>query len=316
MKEANKMKKTTTKMAAVPLFVVFATVAVQLAVLFLIRRGLIPGDKAGDDASLLMAGFSQVAAYVLTVVFVRIIMGRDMTGIMFRPRNGVNPVPLILAAVGLIIAASGFTAMINDSVYGFFEVGSDTDMFAENNIFVIFIVSVLIPAFFEELVFRGLILTNLLPYGRTFAIIVSGVIFGVVHGTVTQILFATLAGIVLGWVYVETGSLWCGILVHFINNLISICEGAIISALPYGTALKYIYIIEIAVLAVGLASAVYAVSSMKKRRERATENGFFGTKPEIFRPAEKTIELKAGLAAFFNPVMIVFLLYSFLPILL
>ena len=243
-------------------------------------------------------------------------MGNDLMRIKFRPRKGVNPVSLALAAVALIIAASRFTAIFNDAFFGFFDVGPEQDIFEKYNIFVILITSVIIPAFFEELVFRGLILTNLLPYGRAFAIVVSAVIFGAIPGTVTQILFATLAGVVLGWIYVETGSIWCGIFVHFINNLVSVCEGAIISALPYNTAMKYVYIIEITVLTLGIISAVASFFAEKKRKEQATQNGFFGITPVTFRGVETRVGIKDGLTAFFNPVMIVFLLYSFLPIFL
>ncbi len=316
MEDLRKMKSTTAKMAAVPLFVILVTVVIQLVLVFAIELELIPGIVLDPDSSVLLASFSQVVAYLLAVFFVKLLMKKDSVKIRFRPRSGMSIAPLILAAVGLIIAASRFSAILNSIFFGYFDVASDSDMFAENNIFVIFIVTVIIPAFFEELVFRGLILTNLLPYGRSFAIIVSGIIFGVIHGTVSQILFATLAGIVLGWIYVETDSVWCGVLVHFINNLISVCEGGIISALPYETAIKYIYIIEIAVLLIGIASAVYVAKTMKRRRESATENGFFGIKPSIFRPAEKAVDLRSGLSAFFNPIMIIFVLYSILPIFL
>lgn len=316
MENVKKMKRTTMKMAAVPLLIVLVTVVLQLAVLFLGRRGLVPSIAMGETAAFLIASFSQVAAYLFSVLFVKYVMGNDLVRIKFRPRKGVNPVSLALAAVALIIAASRFTAIFNDAFFGFFDVGPEQDIFEKYNIFVILITSVIIPAFFEELVFRGLILTNLLPYGRAFAIVVSAVIFGAIHGTVTQILFATLAGVVLGWIYVETGSIWCGIFVHFINNLVSVCEGAIISALPYNTAMKYVYIIEITVLTLGIISAVASFFAEKKRKEQATQNGFFGITPVTFRGVETRVGIKDGLTAFFNPVMIVFLLYSFLPIFL
>ena len=311
-----KLKRTTMKMAAVPLLVVFVTVVLQLGLLFLRKFGFLPSFFLSETAVILVASFSQMAAYLFSVLFVRYVMRNDLMRIKFQPRKGINPIPIALASVALIIAASRFTAVINESFFGFFDSGLEQDIFEQYNIFVILITSVIIPAFFEELVFRGLILTNLLPFGRTFAIIVSGIIFGAIHGTVSQILFATLAGIVLGWVYVETGSLWCGIFVHFVNNLVSVCEGAIISALPYKTAMKYVYIIELTVLLIGIISAVAVVSAMRKRKEQATENGFFGITPVTFRGAESRIELRDGLTAFFNPVMIVFLLYSFLPIVL
>ena len=316
VEDSKKLKITTTKLAAVPLAVVAVTAVLQLGVMFLGEMGFFTRLLSSETAVLLTTSFCQVAAYLFAVLFVRYVMGQDLVRIKFAPREGVNPVPVALAAVGFIIAASRFTAVFNDTFFGFFDSGVEQDIFSKYNIFVIMITTVISPAFFEELVFRGLILTNLLPHGRTFAIVVSGVIFGAIHGSLSQILFATLAGVVLGWVYVETGSLWCGIFIHFMNNLISVCESAIISALPYRTAMKYVYIIEITVLLIGVISALAAVSAIKRRKERATENGIFGITPVTFRGTESNMSIRDGASAFFNPVMIVFLLYSFLPVFL
>ena len=72
----------------------------------------------------------------------------------------------------------------------------------------------------EELLFRGAIQGHLMrkwkmPY---LGIVVSSLIFGVVHGNPAQIPFAFVVGIALGWVYYLTGSLLPGVLMHFINN--------------------------------------------------------------------------------------------------
>ena len=54
-----------------------------------------------------------------------------------------------------------------------------------------------------------------MPY---LGIVVSSLIFGVVHGNPAQIPFAFVVGMALGWMYYLTGSLIPGILMHFINN--------------------------------------------------------------------------------------------------
>lgn len=50
------------------------------------------------------------------------------------------------------------------------------------------------------------------------AIVVSSLIFGIVHGNWVQAPFAFVVGLALGWVYYHTGSLLPGILMHFVNN--------------------------------------------------------------------------------------------------
>ena len=72
----------------------------------------------------------------------------------------------------------------------------------------------------EELLFRGAIEGHLLrkwkhPAG---AIVFSSLVFGLVHGNWVQAPFAFVIGLALGWMYYRTGSLFSGILMHFVNN--------------------------------------------------------------------------------------------------
>ena len=71
----------------------------------------------------------------------------------------------------------------------------------------------------EEILFRGLVLRTLQPYGKKFAILTSAVFFGIFHGNIVQSPFAFAVGLVLGYVAVEYSISWA-ILLHMINNLI------------------------------------------------------------------------------------------------
>lgn len=72
---------------------------------------------------------------------------------------------------------------------------------------------------FEEILFRGLILRLLQPYGKKFAIFASAFLFGIFHGNIVQSPFAFVVGLVLGYVTVEHSMLWA-IVLHMINNLV------------------------------------------------------------------------------------------------
>jgi len=75
----------------------------------------------------------------------------------------------------------------------------------------------------EELLFRGAITKVLLQkYNPTKAIIISALIFGIVHLNPVQILSASLVGLLLGWIYYKTASLIPCILLHIINNSVSV----------------------------------------------------------------------------------------------
>ena len=77
----------------------------------------------------------------------------------------------------------------------------------------------LIGPIFEEIVFRGVLLGALAPYGRNFAIVTSAVMFGLYHGDFTQGLFAFVMGLLLGFVAMEYSLLW-SIVLHVFNNAV------------------------------------------------------------------------------------------------
>lgn len=75
----------------------------------------------------------------------------------------------------------------------------------------------------EEVLFRGAITQALLrQYAPTKAILVSALLFGVFHINPAQILPACLVGILLAWTYYKTASLIPCILMHIVNNSLSI----------------------------------------------------------------------------------------------
>lgn len=86
----------------------------------------------------------------------------------------------------------------------------------------LFVMAVL-PAILEELVFRFCVLRALRPFGDGFAVLVSAVLFGLMHGNIRQIPFALMVGLALGYLYVGTNRLWIPMLVHFMNNALSVC---------------------------------------------------------------------------------------------
>lgn len=85
------------------------------------------------------------------------------------------------------------------------------------------LLAVVMAPLFEEIVFRGIIMKGLVNKGMkpAVAIIISAVVFGLVHGNPWQFVGAVLLGCVLGLVYHKTKSLLLPILLHAFNNLCS-----------------------------------------------------------------------------------------------
>ncbi len=80
------------------------------------------------------------------------------------------------------------------------------------------LVVAVLPAILEEMVYRGYVLRTLRGYGDWFAVLVSALLFGLMHGNITQVPFALIVGVVLGWLYVMTDNIWLPVAVHFANN--------------------------------------------------------------------------------------------------
>ena len=85
--------------------------------------------------------------------------------------------------------------------------------------FSMFLYASLLAPFFEEILFRGLVLRTLRPFGKRFAIFGSALLFGLFHGNLLQTPYAFLMGLVLGYVTMEYSILWAMAL-HLFNNLV------------------------------------------------------------------------------------------------
>lgn len=77
----------------------------------------------------------------------------------------------------------------------------------------------LVAPIVEEILFRGLLLRMMRPYGKTFVILTTAFLFGMFHGNPVQTPYAFLTGLVLGYVTVEYSIGWAMVL-HMLNNLI------------------------------------------------------------------------------------------------
>ena len=75
-------------------------------------------------------------------------------------------------------------------------------------------------AFAEELMFRRFYCACLVPYGHTFAILVSAYLFAFFHGNLAQALYALPFGILTGYLYLKTGTIVFPFLVHLLDNVL------------------------------------------------------------------------------------------------
>lgn len=94
------------------------------------------------------------------------------------------------------------------------EVLSGNDVWA-NILFIVLLAPVA-----EELFFRKLLISKLLPFGEKPAIIVSALLFALIHGNFTQLFYAFGLGLAFGYIFVKTGRVRYTIAAHMFINLI------------------------------------------------------------------------------------------------
>jgi membrane protease YdiL (CAAX protease family) len=134
---------------------------------------------------------------------------------------------------------------------------------------LLMISTAIIPAFCEEFLFRGMVLNALRPYGKTIAVIGSAVLFGLMHGSLDQILYTTVGGVVLALATLEGGSLWIAVLIHLFNNLLSVVESVLYMRFERTAASMMYGILELLVVGGGLVCLAYLAAHRPTERETA-----------------------------------------------
>lgn len=78
----------------------------------------------------------------------------------------------------------------------------------------------ILPAIFEELLFRGGLQNIIKRWSGNpwLAIILTSLIFSAIHGSWYGFIPRTVLGILLGFIFYTTGNLWYSIFMHFVNN--------------------------------------------------------------------------------------------------
>lgn len=137
-----------------------------------------------------------------------------------------SSVVLILEQAGVTLTAPDFT--VPEGVAG-------------KILFIVY--AAVLPALLEEFAIRGVVMQSLRRYGDWFAVIASALIFALMHGNWVQAPFAFIAGVGMGYAVILSGSLWTGIIIHFVNNLFS----ALLSVLHESAASEMTYRVAAAV---------------------------------------------------------------------
>jgi uncharacterized protein len=93
---------------------------------------------------------------------------------------------------------------------------------AEIALWYVLLVVAVTPAICEEVMFRGYLQRQVeRSLGVVASIVLVGLLFGAFHLRPTQFLPLATLGVYLGFSVWVTGSLWTGVLIHFLNNALA-----------------------------------------------------------------------------------------------
>ena len=211
--------------------VVAACVMIVEAIVYLVKL-LISGQSLDLDALLeyttqriAESGWSYIVAILVGVAIVCLWKGRGYwKEEVFEKRNPMTAGTFIQLLCVFLSAQFIFQIIVNLlemllnlvglTAFAAIEMASTT-----GTNFSMFLYACILGPISEELLFRGVLLRTVRPWGKQTAILVSSVVFGLYHGNVAQIPFAFAVGMVLGYVTVEYSITWA-IVLHIFNNMV------------------------------------------------------------------------------------------------
>ena len=309
-KYKKQLKKDSNAVGAVSLFYYLIMMGCSVAALvFPMILGMLNGDTIDsalnmsfmDDTAFLMimSGLASIVTF-FGVTIIYCLITKASLGKMFPLDKIGTKITYHLCAMGLgICMIANYVSNLILALFDAVGIDAMVDMEYECDsvldVLLFYVTVAVLPALVEEFAFRGVILGTLRKYSDGLAVLISGVLFGIMHGNFTQIPFATVVGLILGYIAVKTNSLLPGIIIHFLNNGLSVT----LTLLTTNTELSdltigLINIILMSVIAIrGIIS--FAVLSIKHK-------GFFQ-----LSDADKTIPFKEKLKTVcLSPTVIIF----------
>lgn len=103
------------------------------------------------------------------------------------------------------------------------------------------IMTALLPAVCEETAHRGLVLKGLGVNNKMTALVISSLLFGLMHMNIEQFFYATIIGFIVGYLSLMTGSIYPAMIIHFMNNFLNVYMSfSRVNGLPLGKGYSWL----------------------------------------------------------------------------
>ena len=259
----------------------------------------------------LFAAVCYMAPFFLTGAFFYLFSRHTQTErILLEPRLPREFPLWILAGMAVLTAGayinSWFCSLIGYSMPENMVVAENYDRPA---VIILYMTVSLAPAFAEEFLFRGVFYTNLRPFGRTQAILISAFLFALMHQNIAQLFYTFVAGIAMALMYEITGSIWCGVFFHMFNNQFSVISEVLYYGRLGEAATPYLSIFDAIQFILGAVSLILLILFYKKKQsndpgENTTE--IWGSTKESAGRRERSLSASDVWRGMLNPGMMIF----------
>ena len=141
----------------------------------------------------------------------------------FRPRYAVLA---LLLAFGTLFSLNwvntGLAALLER--FGYTAPASDLPSLEGAGFFGVLLVVALLPAFFEETLLRGIVLSGIKDCGTVAVCLLSGLLFAVLHMNPVQTVYQFICGCLFALIAVRSGSVIPSMIAHFANNAVILLD--------------------------------------------------------------------------------------------
>lgn len=184
----------------------------QFALIFLLAYTYI---SSGNDVNLFNEYLTSKQIYlalILAIIFIPLLI-KDYKKVNFDKKNKINYLQLIL--IGIILS------LIYNVFAYYFNFLLKTSLFDNNSNLIVTLISTgLIGPIIEELMFRGIIYTELKnKFSNMKSILITTAFFALIHINIIQILYAFALGFILIYVYEKYKNIKAPIILHMASNI-------------------------------------------------------------------------------------------------
>lgn len=190
------------------------------------KEGFVAFFSESDVPSMLFNGLMSVILFFAVGLIYVLLEKRSFASLFPFEKIGAKKL-FMLCVIGIAVSlTSNLAPNLLTDVFGLFGLSNSGGEISYSDThptgLLYYLIIAVTPAFAEEFAFRGVLMGSLRKYSDGLALVVSSAAFALMHGNFVQIPFTFCCGLMFGFLVIKTNSLLPSIIVHFLNNGLSV----------------------------------------------------------------------------------------------